>query len=214
MFESNEYGSLDMLQQDLGQLIANERITEASLVAIDIDHLAMINETYGSTVGDEVIRVLTNHLMKSFPKNAKFYRCGGDLFYVLLPEVEKEDAFLFTTSVVRGLDFNAYKAERFKSLDLSVSVSAGVAFYPDDGQRANELIRRSDSALYRAKQSGRNKACLSREERLTPKTSFYSVEQLQMLADLAKRESIEEGSLLREAVDDLFKKYTQKNAMI
>jgi hypothetical protein len=70
-----------------------------------------------------------------------------------------------------------------------------------------EVVRKSEGALYRAKAGGRNRVCLSREEKMVTKTSHYTYEQLQRLSELAKKEGLGEAVLLREALDDLLKKY-------
>ena len=68
-------------------------------------------------------------------------------------------------------------------------------------------MRKAESALFRVKQNGRNKVLLAREEKMIPKTSHYTADQLQALTKLSKREGIGEAILLREALDMLLKKY-------
>jgi two-component system chemotaxis response regulator CheY len=85
-----------------------------------------------------------------------------------------------------------------------------VATYREDGTNAVELVRKADNALYRAKITGRNKVCLAREEKMVTKTSHYTVEQLHRLTELAKERGVGEAILLREALDDVLKKYDFK----
>jgi hypothetical protein len=68
-------------------------------------------------------------------------------------------------------------------------------------------MRKASEALYRAKVGGRNKVCLAREERMVTKTSHYAQGQLYGLSRLAKRKGVGEAVLLREALDDLLRKY-------
>lgn len=95
-------------------------------------------------------------------------------------------------------------------LTLSFTFSTGLSAYPDDGSRAREVIRRADGAMYRAKNTGRNKVCLAREEKMVTKTSHYTQEQLERLSKLAKAEGVGEAVILREALDDVLKKYDDR----
>ena len=69
------------------------------------------------------------------------------------------------------------------------------------------MIRKAESALFRAKANGSNKVALAREEKMIPKTSHYTNDQLKCLTKLSKREGVGEAILLREALDMLLKKY-------
>jgi predicted signal transduction protein with EAL and GGDEF domain len=83
----------------------------------------------------------------------------------------------------------------------------GISAFPEDGSRPADIARRADSALVRAKKSGRNQVCLAREEKLIPKTSHYTQAQLESLTTISDRINVGEAALLREALDDLLKKY-------
>jgi len=76
-----------------------------------------------------------------------------------------------------------------------------------DAQDENELLRKADQALYKAKATGRNKIVLSYEEKMSPKTSHYTLTQLERLSELAKEQGVGEAVLLREALDNLLIKY-------
>ncbi len=69
------------------------------------------------------------------------------------------------------------------------------------------MVQRASGALYRAKVSGRSKVCLAREEKMVTKTSHYTQGQLLGLRRLAEREGIKDAELLREALNDLLRKY-------
>lgn len=179
---------------------SSEQCEDLSLVMVDIDKFLGVNETMGHDAGDAVLKAVAAHLTESLP-GGTVYRYGGDQFAALLPGSGKEAAFLLTEK--------AREAWQTKPGHMTngVTVSAGIACCPEDGSRASELVRKSEGALFRAKAGGANRVCLSREEKMVTKTSHYTYEQLQRLAALAKKEGMGEAVLLREALDDLLKKY-------
>jgi PleD family two-component response regulator len=94
-----------------------------------------------------------------------------------------------------------------KEVNAQLTISGGIAAFPIDAQDENELLRKADQALYKAKNSGRNKVVLSYEEKMAPKTSHYTLTQLERLSELAKEQGVGEAVLLREALDNLLIKY-------
>ena len=84
----------------------------------------------------------------------------------------------------------------------------GLATYSDDGATRQEIVRKADDALFRAKSSGRDRIALAREEKKVPKTIHFTQGQLDRLSALAEGKSVGEAELLREALDDLLKKYS------
>ncbi len=90
---------------------------------------------------------------------------------------------------------------------LTVTVSAGIAACPDDGDRPQDLANKANEALYRAAISGRDQVCLAREEKMVTKTSHYTMGQLMGLRRLAERMGVKDAELLREALNDLLLKY-------
>jgi GGDEF domain-containing protein len=154
----------------------------------------------GRTAGDR----LRN---PSFPKTASCYRCGGDAIAVLLESVEKEQAFLLAEAFRKAFDVPQLVQVEGKEIELRATLSMGLASFPDDGAKAVEVLNKAFEALYRAKVTGRNKVCLAREEKMVTKTSHYMQGQLMGLRRLAEREGIGEANLLREALNELLRKY-------
>lgn len=191
--------------RDMDELtaVSAEVCEDLSLAMIDIDFFKKVNEEYGHEIGDKVILSIAQHIRANTPDTARLYRYAGDQFAMLLPSTEKERAFLI---IERIRDSYSTSFEN-KPITLDVTISAGLACFPHDGTRTADVIRKAEGALYRAKSGSRNKVCLSREEKMVTKTSHYTFEQLKRLSDLAKREGLGEAILLREALDDLLKKY-------
>jgi diguanylate cyclase (GGDEF)-like protein len=165
---------------------------------VDLDCFGDVNDAMGRETADTAIANLAKHLQTCFADSGEAFRFGGDAVMVLLPEVEKEQAFLSLEEARRSYEDSAASGLTF---------SGGVAASPDDGSDADTLIRKCSEALYRAKLSGRDKVCLAREEKMVTKTVHYRQGQLEGISRLAKREGMNEASLLREALDDLLRKH-------
>ncbi|MBX7257890.1 MAG: diguanylate cyclase [Candidatus Hydrogenedentes bacterium] len=178
-----------------------------ALLLFDVDWCGRVNRDHGHAAGDASITALGARLEVTLDNAACIVRCGGDAYVALLPGVEKEEAFLQAERVRAVIEKEPIALTGGDTVAWSVSVSAGVAVYPDDGGKAGDVFRKASEALYRAKIGGRNRVCLSREERMVTKTSYYTQGQLAGLSRLAKREGLNEAVLLREALDDLLRKY-------
>jgi diguanylate cyclase (GGDEF)-like protein len=176
-----------------------------SVALFDIDHFMQLNERNGHQAGDEAILSIVKLFAAEFPgQAAAMCRIGGDEFAVILRATEKEEAFLRLEQARRGVP----EIASLSSIDPRPTISIGVATYPDDGSTRQELMRKADDALFRAKSGGRNRVALAREEKKVPKTSHYTQGQLERLAALATREGVGEAEILREALDNLLKKYS------
>ncbi len=173
---------------------------ELVIAVIDLDNFLPINENFGREAGDRMLIETGRQLAAGLPEGAEIHRIAGDEFGILFPGMEKEDVFLLMER--KRADFSV-KAPDGEAMTISIGISA--AF--DDANRYQELMRKAESAMYRAKYGGRNKVALAREEKMVPKTSHYTADQLKRLTALSKREGVGEAILLREALDMLLKKY-------
>ncbi len=125
------------------------------VIMMDVDHFKQLNDTHGHEAGDEVLQRLAQLLMEQTRKEDITCRYGGEEFVIILPETPPEGcaqrAENLRSQIERGLQFE-YNG---KSIG-PVTVSAGVAIYPTDGQSEQTLLHNADIALYQAKQNGRN----------------------------------------------------------
>jgi len=193
------------LNADMEALINEGK--EFAVVSIDIDNLMAINKDFGHDAGDAVFRSIAGHIRDIFEAPCTAYRDRRDEFNVLMPGCAKEDAFL-KAEELRG----RVRADKLGFIagdgrPLTQSISAGVSSCPEDGSRPADILRRADGAMLRAKKNGRNLVCLAREEKLIPKTSHYTQAQLEKLTVISEKAAVGEAALLREALDDLIKKY-------
>lgn len=118
-----------------------------SLLIVDVDHFKQVNDVHGHLVGDQILKDVVNVIGELSRDTDLLARYGGEEFVVLLPATPLEGAELFAERVRSKI------AER-----LSVTVSGGVAS-ADKAKNAKELISNADTALYAAKESGRNRMC-------------------------------------------------------
>lgn len=193
------------LNPEMESLIAKE--VEFAFVIFDVDSLLITNRDFGHEGGEAVIKLIAKHLSAAFSPPCLIFRDKGDQFIVLLPGLSKEKAFLLAEQARKLINEEKLDFVSADKKPLCQSVSVGISSFPDDGSRPADILRRADSALMRAKKSGRNQVCLAKEEKLIPKTSHYTATQLERLSIIAKSEEIGEAVLLREALDDLLRKY-------
>jgi len=190
-------------------MAADNNLGDISLVMFDIDYFKNINDKHGHKAGDSVLITVAGFCKPFHDSGHYVYRYGGDCFAILMLGVEKEEAFLQIEKMRAAMTEHLWITQDITE-PIKINISVGVATYREDGTNIVELMRKADGALYRAKSTGRNKVCLAREEKMVTKTSHYTTEQLQRLSDLAKSRQLGEAIMLREALDDLLKKYDDK----
>lgn len=176
--------------------------TSSVIIALtDCDKFMRVNTEFGRECGDKVLIETGKYLESKLVSGATIYRIAGDEFgFIFNGDMEKEDVFLFLEEVRRGYDVKLPNGE-------PMTLSMGIATAFEDATRVQELIRKAESAIFRAKANGSNKVALAKEEKMVPKTSHYTNDQLKSLTKLSKREGVGEAILLREALDMLLKKY-------
>lgn len=142
--------------------------TNFSIIMIDIDHFKCFNDMYGHLTGDEVLRNLAAIMKSSVRKGDVISRYGGEEFIILLPETEKEEATLVAEKL-RSLVEKGLTLEHGGRNIEKVTITAGVASYPGDGETTDEVIDAADRFLYRGKECGRNRVVNARAENVVSK---------------------------------------------
>jgi diguanylate cyclase (GGDEF)-like protein len=123
-----------------------------AIVATDINNFKLFNDTYGHSAGDQILKMIAEHLAELCQDNGLASRFGSDDFMVILPKADREAAFAFAQSVQGWLSekhFQVRGGER-----IPISVSCGVAASPEDGHRRHELLAVADANLYESKRLG------------------------------------------------------------
>jgi diguanylate cyclase (GGDEF)-like protein len=134
---------------------------KVGVLFLDLDHFKLINDTLGHHIGDRLLVFVAETLNKQLRGSDTIARIGGDEFVVLLPQVKDEsDAVLVAEKLLEALE-GQHIIERHT---LFVSTSIGIAVYPDHAEEIGELIKHADTAMYEAKQKGRNNWQVYKEE--------------------------------------------------
>jgi diguanylate cyclase (GGDEF)-like protein len=139
---------------------AERRYASLGVIMLDVDHFKRFNDTFGHAAGDTLLQELGSFLMGHIRGEDIACRYGGEEFALILPDASLEGA------CGRADDLR----ERIKALGIAhrgqplgaVTVSMGVAAYPDHGHTGEELLRAADAALYEAKAQGRDRVVVSK----------------------------------------------------
>jgi diguanylate cyclase (GGDEF)-like protein/PAS domain S-box-containing protein len=143
---------LDRLSQAIA--LARRDGRKLAVMFIDLDNLKRVNDTLGHSAGDAVIRAATERLRGCVREADTLARVGGDEFTLLVPEIADEsDAVTVATKTLASVA----EPFRFRDQEVSVTTSIGIGFYPRDGADPESLMACADRALYRAKETGRNR---------------------------------------------------------
>ena len=135
---------------------AKEQNYPLCLVMIDIDNFKKFNDTYGHQNGDMVLTELAHILKESARENDYICRYGGEEFSVILPQTSKEQALVIAERMRERIVH--HELLRFSAFqNLTVTVSLGLACFPTDAQHKEDLIAKTDKAMYIAKFGGKNR---------------------------------------------------------
>lgn len=127
----------------------------------DIDNFKRCNDSHGHLVGDVILKDTAQLIKESVREMDLVARYGGEEFSVILPETDGEGAALVAERIRKRIGENIFKAYDEK---LNMTVSIGLAVYPDDASAPNDLVEKADKALYSAKRSGKNVVCGNKKE--------------------------------------------------
>lgn len=129
-----------------------------SLIMLDLDFFKHVNDTYGHAVGDQVLVTLSEHLKAHARESDIVCRYGGEEFLIAMPRMTPEQAFKKIDSLRQII---AQTPVMYGNIPILVTISAGVASFPEHGDDIDALLRLADNAMYRSKHDGRNRVTLS-----------------------------------------------------
>jgi len=129
-----------------------------SLILLDIDDFKVYNDSLGHQAGDKILKDLAQLLKNQSRKMDFVCRYGGEEFTVILPQTDKDEAFLIAERLRQDIEKHSFIHEEILP-QKSLTVSIGLSTFPKDGSTPSELIRSSDKSLYIAKNKGKNSTC-------------------------------------------------------
>lgn len=136
---------------------ATRYLTPLTLCLIDIDHFKNVNDTYGHKIGDDVLFTIASLIKKLFRKSDYVFRYGGEEFMIIMPATNVNNAYIPIERLrkeIEKLEFNGNNAK------FNITASFGLADNCVDAMTFEQLIKNTDIALYKAKNSGRNKVVI------------------------------------------------------
>ena len=148
-----------LLMDTLKKVIEDKQTddTYAALLFFDIDHFKKINTSFGHDIGDKVLKKVAKRIKTSVGNSEMFARISGDKFVILLPTIGKtiEDAKTFTSDYIADINENFIAPLRVAGKEYHLSFSIGAVLFSNSNASAFDLLKRSETAMYEAKKSGR-----------------------------------------------------------
>jgi len=141
--------------EELARMIADAQRHDSriALLFFDLDDFKYINDTFGHRAGDAMLIRVAGEVGGQVRRNEIFARLGGDEFAILVPDISDEMLRVLTDRITRSIAQVRFQYER-QSLRLTTSL--GIAVFPDHADNAEDLIARADTAMYQAKEAGKN----------------------------------------------------------
>jgi diguanylate cyclase (GGDEF)-like protein len=145
----------EFMERELALARRNQK--PLAVVMLDLDHFKQLNDQFGHQTGDKVIEMVAKHLLRQSRRTDILFRYGGEEFLVILPNTNATQA----RHLAENWRVHVEQAQVFaKHQAVNITLSAGVACYPEQGTTAFNLIQAADEALYQAKAAGRNQVVM------------------------------------------------------
>lgn len=157
---------------------ANRYRKMLAILFVDLDRFKTIIDTLGHAVGDRLLRGVAERLRQCLDEGDTLARMGGDEFVVLLPQIHRADKAVRVAHQILEVLKPSFM---FNGHELHITTSIGIALYPYDGEDTDTLLKNADTALYRAKEQGRNNYQL-----YTPAMNARAFERLALENSLRK----------------------------
>ena len=145
----NRYKLDETIRQEEKRLSRNTNLPPYSIIICDIDDFKKINDSYGHLLGDEILKAFANRIKSNIREYDMLFRWGGEEFVIFLPQTSCKEAIKVAHKLQKIIEQNPIN-------DIAVTCSFGVSGKKDRKEEINEIFKRADEALYKAKKSGKN----------------------------------------------------------
>jgi diguanylate cyclase (GGDEF)-like protein/PAS domain S-box-containing protein len=154
----------EKLAQEHARALRHDHV--GALLFIDLDHFKNVNDSLGHPIGDALLVAIAERLRKVVREEDTLARLGGDEFVVLLPELSHVPTEAASQARQVALKMQAALTETFdvSGHKLTIGCSIGIALYPQEQDTIHDILKQADSAMYRAKEEGRNAVCIFSKE--------------------------------------------------
>ncbi len=141
--------------EELARMIADAQRhgSRVALLFFDLDDFKFINDTFGHRAGDAMLIRVAGEVAGQVRRNEMFARLGGDEFAILVPEISEEMLRVLAERITRSIAMVRFQ---FEGQNLRLTSSLGIAVYPQHADNVEDLIARADTAMYQAKEAGKN----------------------------------------------------------
>jgi diguanylate cyclase (GGDEF)-like protein/PAS domain S-box-containing protein len=186
-----------LMRDRLCQMVARAKRNndQIGLFFLDLDHFKRINDTLGHDTGDQLLQVVAERLSSVLRNSDTICRLGGDEFVILIEDTKSRDG---ATMIACKLLETLSRQIILKGKEVYTTTSVGIAIFPEDGDDPDTLLKNADSAMYRAKDEGRNTYCFYSSE-----MNSKALEQLLLANDLRKALEREEFYVVYQPQIDL-----------
>ncbi len=177
--EKNKFDSItgtwnrEQFEHRMNYLIKEKIYKNGAMFIMDIDNFKNINEKYGHSYGDKVLRAIATEVLEYLPKDVRLYRLDGDEFAFFYPMCTKESI----EKIYEKIQMYTNTQHEIESNKYYCTVTAGVAMYPEDGDNYLDLFKHADIALDIAKISGKNRIKFFSQELYENKLKVISMQQ-------------------------------------
>jgi diguanylate cyclase (GGDEF)-like protein len=142
------------IEQAIGELTSENDDNAVAFILLDIDHFKQLNDDYGHDVGDEVLKQVTDLLIRNTRNNDRVGRWGGEEFIILCPQTDLDNGFMLAEKIRATIATNSFLVNDHS---INITASFGVTTFRESADFA-EAFKRVDRALYRAKHQGRDRS--------------------------------------------------------
>ncbi|MDD2291499.1 MAG: EAL domain-containing protein [Aliarcobacter sp.] len=164
----------------------NDSQQRLAIFFIDIDNFKMINDTYGHSIGDRIINLVAQRLQKNIRKNDTISRIGGDEFIIVIEDIIEQKNIQKIAQKILNDFLEPIKLEEYL---FDTTISMGISIYPNNGLNAEDLIKHADTAMYSAKNAGRNQFQFYKKEMTSE--IFEKIVMKQEISDAIKNNEFE-----------------------